>query len=174
MYGKLYAWIASNFPYIIILGILCFCFMTFLYPTGKKSRLMHFLVGIAGVVYIAILFYVTLGMRSPGVDYDYNFHLFWSYQRIKDTGSSFLLWENIANVIAFIPFGMFLSEFFREKMQWWKCALCGILLSSMIELIQLFFKLGLCEFDDIFHNTIGAMLGFLFAVGIKKLFGKNK
>ena len=33
--------------------------------------------------------------------------------------------------------------------------------SVVIELLQLFFEKGLFEFDDIFHNTIGGIIGLL-------------
>lgn len=45
----------------------------------------------------------------------------------------------------------------------WKYALCiGVCSSFVIEFLQLTLKLGLFEFDDIFNNTIGMMLGFGF------------
>ena len=33
-------------------------------------------------------------------------------------------------------------------------------ISSLVELSQLYFKLGLFEFDDIFNNILGAVLGW--------------
>jgi len=33
-------------------------------------------------------------------------------------------------------------------------------LSFGIEVIQLVFKLGLFEFDDVFHNVLGAVIGY--------------
>ncbi len=33
--------------------------------------------------------------------------------------------------------------------------------SFVIEVVQFVFKLGLFEFDDIFHNTLGAVIGFV-------------
>lgn len=36
---------------------------------------------------------------------------------------------------------------------------CGFALSSVIEVIQFVFHRGLFEFDDIFHNTIGTVIG---------------
>lgn len=46
---------------------------------------------------------------------------------------------------------------------WWgKALITGFLLSLTVELIQLIFRLGLFEFDDMFNNTIGMMLGYGF------------
>ena len=34
-------------------------------------------------------------------------------------------------------------------------------LSLCVELLQLVLKRGLCEFDDVFHNVLGSMVGYL-------------
>ena len=36
----------------------------------------------------------------------------------------------------------------------------GFIFSSVIELSQLALKRGLCEFDDVFHNTLGCVIGY--------------
>jgi glycopeptide antibiotics resistance protein len=33
--------------------------------------------------------------------------------------------------------------------------------SAAIEITQYFTGRGLCEFDDVFHNTLGACIGFI-------------
>ena len=37
--------------------------------------------------------------------------------------------------------------------------IAGIVLSVIIELLQLLSGKGLCEFDDILHNTLGTFIG---------------
>ena len=44
--------------------------------------------------------------------------------------------------------------------------------SVLIEATQLFLKLGLAEFDDIFENTIGAFVGALLYQGVAVLVRK--
>ena len=44
--------------------------------------------------------------------------------------------------------------------------------SLFIEATQLFLKLGLAEFDDIFENTIGAFVGALLYRGVAVLVRK--
>ena len=46
--------------------------------------------------------------------------------------------------------------------------------SVFIEATQLFLKLGLAEFDDIFENTIGALLGALIYQGVAVLVRKMR
>ena len=42
----------------------------------------------------------------------------------------------------------------------WTVMLISGVISSLVELSQLYFKLGLFEFDDIFNNILGAVLGW--------------
>jgi glycopeptide antibiotics resistance protein len=62
------------------------------------------------------------------------------------------------------------------KHKWIVAIVCGSLLSSSIEVIQLISHRGLFEFDDIIHNTLGTVIGigmFLFISRAgKRLIGK--
>ena len=44
----------------------------------------------------------------------------------------------------------------------------AVLFSASIEIIQLVTKCGLFEFDDIFHNTLGAVAGSMVANVIER------
>lgn len=48
----------------------------------------------------------------------------------------------------------------------------GICLSGIIEVSQFAFCKGLCETDDVIHNSVGAFLGYLGLQGILK--GKRR
>lgn len=63
------------------------------------------------------------------------------------------------NIALGVPLG-FLLSFIMNSRSWWKVGLVGFLFSSVIELNQLIFKRGLCEFDDVFHNTLGCVIGY--------------
>ena len=93
---------------------------------------------------------------------------FWSY---FNYGQNSYLKEmsaiNILNVVMFIPVGLLLGLGFRE-MTWKKAIMAGAGLSIFIELLQLIFKRGLCETDDVIHNVLGCMVGY----GICKLWDK--
>ena len=76
---------------------------------------------------------------------------FWSYADWNIYGP-----QIIANVVMFIPLGFLLG-----KLIGWKGLLVAAVFSVIIELIQLITKIGMFEFDDIIHNTIGALIGVL-------------
>ena len=62
--------------------------------------------------------------------------------------------EKIANIIAFIPIGFFAGK------KWWGLFI-GIGFSILIELLQLKFRLGYFETDDLILNTLGTLISLL-------------
>ena len=61
----------------------------------------------------------------------------------------------------FVPVGVLAGRIWRWKGLWVAAGL-----SVFIEVLQLVTCRGLCEFDDVFHNVIGAVIG----VGIVMIF----
>lgn len=55
------------------------------------------------------------------------------------------------------------------KNKWLISIIIGSLLSTVIEVIQLISHRGLFEFDDIFHNTLGTVIGIGVFVLITRL-----
>lgn len=105
--------------------------------------------------------------RAAGDVMKYELIPFWSYAAI-DAGQTELIEENLMNIALGIPVGFLLSFIFTHR-SWWKAALVGFVFSSVIELSQLLFKRGLCEFDDVFHNTLGCVIGY--GIGVMMLWG---
>ena len=112
------------------------------------------------VLYIGFIIYTTLLCREPGDYRQYNFQLFWSYQRffddIEPQGRQILL-----NILFFVPFGMLaplcVDGSWKRKLAITVISAC--LLSGTVEFLQLLYRLGFAEFDDVFDNTIGAAIG---------------
>lgn len=57
-------------------------------------------------------------------------------------------------MIMFVPVGLLCGRLWKWKGPW---VAAGI--SVGIEILQLITARGLCEFDDVFHNTLGAVIG---------------
>jgi len=66
---------------------------------------------------------------------------------------------NILNVALFFPIGLLLGCAFRQ-MTWRRALAIGAGMSAAIEVLQLIFKRGLCETDDVIHNVVGCMIGY--------------
>ena len=86
---------------------------------------------------------------------------FWSYSHPE------LRMEILLNYVLFIPFGCLLHLCFGEKLGL-RVVIAGLLLSVSIEIVQLVFRIGLFEFDDMIGNTIGCLIGAV----VGKVWGK--
>lgn len=112
--------------------------------------------------YILFIFMETVIGRKTGIG-QVELVPFWSYSHPE------LRMEIILNYVLFIPLGLLLYLCFGEKFGL-RVVMAGFLLSASIELIQLIFKIGVFEFDDMIGNTIGCLVG----AAIGKLIKKNK
>ena len=87
---------------------------------------------------------------------------FWSYSHPE------LRMEIVLNYILFIPLGGLLYLCFGEKLGL-RVVITGFLLSALIELIQLTFKIGVFEFDDMIGNTVGCLIGAVVGKATREL-----
>ena len=149
--GRAFSILLSLF---VVAGILAWC----LWKTGRIKLRTAVLVP-AFVTCTAFILTLTVFERASGRKALYALQPFWSYKAIVE-GSGYLIAENFWNVVLFVPFSFLLGLIF-PKQKHWLWVLTGFLLSFAIELIQLVSHRGLCEFDDVFHNTLGALFGGL-------------
>lgn len=118
----------------------------------KKNIFIYIMIG----CYFGIVLWLTIFNREPS--YKANvLPPFWSYRNIAMGDLNFLK-ENIENIFLFIPIGYFLNIYFNKNFK--KIFLCSFILSFLIETIQIITTLGIFEFDDLLHNSIGAIIGF--------------
>ena len=106
--------------------------------------------------YLCFTFTITVVKRFPWKYARYELELFWSYKAAVN-GRTELLWENFWNVMLFIPIGCMVAGILKKHP--WMGIIIGAVLSAGIEGYQLLAHRGLFEFDDIFHNTAGAVIG---------------
>ena len=76
--------------------------------------------------------------------------------------------EKLLNVALFVPVGLLIGCEFKG-MTWKKVLVIEICLSVAIELMQFVFGKGLCEVDDVMHNTLGCLIGYGIYVVIRKI-----
>ena len=120
------------------------------------------------IEYIFLLFCSTVIFRPTGETRQYDFQPFWSYKAIQE-GREDLLAENIMNVIVFIPVGMILGSLLRVKGSWLVELLIGCSISITIEALQFWFMKGFSEVDDVMHNTLGCIVGFMIVNGFRHI-----
>ena len=112
------------------------------------------------VTYILFILMETVIGRKTGIG-QVELTPFWSYSHPE------LRMEIILNYVLFIPLGLLLYLCLGEKFGL-RVVMAGFLLSVSIELIQLTFKIGVFEFDDMIGNTIGGFAGAVAGMLIKK------
>jgi glycopeptide antibiotics resistance protein len=145
-----------------LLSIFCIGLVVFIAWKGFKIGL-RYSVALLLIEYIFLIFCSTVFFRTTSELRKYDIQPFWSYKAIQD-GREDLLAENIMNVVVFIPVGLLLSIAFKQ-VTWWKALLIGCGISVTIEALQFFFMRGFSEVDDVMHNTLGCILGYILVKG---------
>lgn len=145
---------------LIIFGIYVFLINRRKKSQGQSVSKKEILCGLALSIYLAVLMGGTLLNRTAQEEYMIEWIPFWSYYQIFTVKDSPLAWQMIYNVLVFIPYGVLLPECFISMRKLRHVVASAVGLSLLIEVIQLVTKLGLFEFDDLFHNTLGAVIGY--------------
>lgn len=107
-------------------------------------------------------------MRSAGY-YPAHFRLFWSY-RLWFEGRWQYGRQILANVAMFVPFGFLISALSDvRRPRGFVCVfLGGAAFSLLIETTQYVTMRGCFEFDDVCSNTLGALLGILVFLAVRR------
>ena len=140
------------------------------FPWGKAVCAV-LLVGWA-----AVTVFVTL-LRSEPNEFaarQCNLQLFraWreAYQRF-----TLQIWLNVLlNIALFVPLGVLLPLLWKPFRKWYAALGAGFGVSLLIELTQLLTARGMCDVDDLFTNTLGAMLGWCAAMLVLALHQKSR
>ena len=80
--------------------------------------------------------------------------------------------EIILNVLAFIPYGLFIHILMDEK-SILKKLLIILAISFILELIQYIFAIGASDITDIISNTSGGIIGVVVSMFMEKLLREN-
>ena len=145
-------------------------FIAFVLYRNDKISIKPFISIPVFAFYLSFVATITIIARIPSHNAQYRLMLFWSYRAIAG-GKTDLISEVFWNFVLFIPIGILLMLIISCKHKWIISIAIGLLLSASIEIIQLKFHRGLFEFDDIFHNTLGTVIGigmFLFISAARK------
>lgn len=133
------------------------------FPWGKALLWLMF------VGYIAIVVSATI-LRGTGGYREWNLHLFrawreaWNNYSVKN-------WANVLlNVAMFAPLGFLLPLLGKKFRKWYLTIPAGFAVSLGIELLQLAIGRGICDVDDLFANTLGALIGYFVIMTVLAFF----
>lgn len=93
---------------------------------------------------------------------------FWTYYSVMHHTFGVSVWDIILNVVLFIPLGLLL-KLLRPSLSLFKMIIIAFFCSVFIETNQYIFEKGVAQLDDVMHNVIGAMIGWMVAYGITSL-----
>lgn len=126
------------------------------------SRLL-FISYIVAALYF-MLFSEAMGRTIHSDVYRYNLVLFKEINRyinnIKVIGFWAVMINLVGNIVCFIPFGIILPFTSGKFRKWYRVFLMIFIFSLFVEIIQLVFRIGAFDVDDIFLNVLGALTGY--------------
>lgn len=144
---------------------------------GIRKSVLLFLI----IEYYFLILASTVLCRDTSDAYRVKLMPFWNYVDIwNKKGYPADIMEVIMNVAMFIPIGFLLSagrfrlplnkeNLSRNRiLKWWHVVIAGCSLSLIIEVLQLITRRGLCETNDVIHNTLGALVGWGLFVLVRK------
>ncbi len=121
------------------------------------------------IIYTVFVLLLTLITRTRSADFTAKWIPFWSWYEVIVNHRQRLLEEIILNILMLMPLGI-ITALLSSRAEV-KHAFCiGLILSCTIEFLQLILRLGLFEWDDIIHNTLGCVVGFVIMRKLKKAF----
>lgn len=127
---------------------------------NKKFSKRKIVFGGLFIVYIIMVFGVTFLDRGANFQGIMNVHFLSSY---RDAWNSYSLrgWQFlILNILMFVPFGFLLPLLHHRFQKFYYTLIAALLFTMFIELFQLATGIGIFEFDDIFNNFLGALIGY--------------
>ncbi len=139
---------------------------------SKAVTWIFFIIYLVFLIY-ALFFDENYGRTITNRSYNYNLILFKEIKRFYKyrhlLGGQAVFLNIFCNVIAFIPFGFFIPLLHEYKRSIVTVTLISFEISLTVEVMQLFFKVGSFDVDDLFLNTLGGLLGIILFTIITKI-----
>lgn len=142
-----------------------------------RLSMLLFIIYLVGISYF--LFFSERYGRTEGSDeYRYNLVLFQEIKRFlkyrHTIGLEGFIVNIFGNVLAFAPFGFCLPLVSPIDKSFFRILFWSFLFSLSIETIQLVYKIGIFDVDDLLLNTIGGLVGYLLFQIVTHIFYKKK
>lgn len=144
----------------------------------KQRKYIRLIAQIGFYLYMILIFYFVLFSERYGrlsqVGYHYNFTLFQEIRRFVMYWDYFtfeeILTNLFGNIFAFSPFGSLLPFVRERKTNFFSVLFATFCFSMSIESLQLIFRLGVFDVDDLLLNTIGGVIGYFGYLIVRRLY----
>ena len=143
---------------------------------AKKSKYalwggrVLFLIYVAGLCYF-LFFAENYGRILGQENYRYNLvpfkeiERFWKYRSELGIHSFYNL---VGNVFIFMPAGFFIPIVWEDKRGFFFTVCVTLQMSLLVEVLQLAFRVGSFDVDDLILNTLGGALGYILLILVGK------
>lgn len=136
---------------------------------SKQRKALRLLTCLFLIIYLAVLMYVCFfseryGRGAVSEHYRYNLipfkeiRRFFTYRDIL--GAKAFVMNMFGNVFVFMPFGFMTAVMSSKFRSFIRAAAVTLVLSMMIETVQLVCRVGTFDVDDLILNTFGGWLGY--------------
>ena len=130
--------------------------ITYLVYNKEKFVLYKEFLMFCFIIYILLLYYiVTFQDNSYGTNNLIPFKEIFRY----NFNSSLFIKNVLGNILLFIPFGVFVTHFIKNK-KIWPTLILSVLISFSIEFAQSVIG-RTADIDDVILNTIGGIIGYI-------------
>lgn len=132
----------------------------------QKNNLLNQIVRISFVLYLFLLTWIIVfKFRIDITDLRYLRAI--NFIPFKENE----LKEILVNIFLFIPYGMYLRELTKKK-----SLTVGIIIltSTLFEVLQYIFHIGISDITDVMMNTLGGIIGILFISILKQKINNSK
>lgn len=135
-------------------------------------------------LYIILALYLILILKlivfkyPPGVTFNFSGANFVPFKTILMYLAGEPTW-NVAmrnllgNIVVFIPLGLVIAALYN-KMKWRRALFVSLLIGVMLESLQVIFRSGIMDIDDVILNSLGVFVGYLLLKLVYEVFGKRK
>ena len=137
--------------------------MVMMYRTEKGMKWKCVCL-VALMAYIFFVFYLAVLSREITEESFIKMNLLRCY--LKPSGDNYR--DVLVNIVGFIPVGVLVGMLSRRHLVP-KALLAGLLLSLSVECSQLLWSRGVFDVDDIFNNSLGAVIGGAIAMCLLRI-----
>ena len=142
---------------------------------GKRNiTKQQFLVGFLLLGWLAAVLGLTLFTRPAMFEGWFNFRLFSGYLNAWNNWSLSEFQLIIFNMLMFAPLGFLLPLLSKRMRRFFPVLLASLAVCVSVEALQMLTHRGVFELDDMFHNTLGSMIGYFLAEAILACLERKK
>lgn len=155
----------------ISFAVLVFTIVAGLYSKRIKYKKEYVLWSLL-VEYLILVLCATALCRQPRAESRVELMPLWIYLELANGSHSVSPMDIVFNLSLFIPIGVLLTGI-KPSIKWYKVLLIGLACSITIEVLQFVLKRGVAQFDDLIHNSISCLIGWVCTKWIVGLLNSN-